>query len=82
MPPSEVASALAAFQMGNQLNYQPLQDRTPLTICAKAPMEYAVEMFGKLGLRYLIIVEEETARVLGVVIKKRLVSYLEALKDV
>ena len=28
-------------------------DRTPLTICAKAPMEYAVEMFGKLGLRYL-----------------------------
>ena len=29
-------------------------DRTPLTVCAKAPMEYAVEMIGKLGLRYLV----------------------------
>ena len=41
-------------------------DRTPLTICAKAPMEYAVEMFGKLGLRYLCVVEEGSARLVGV----------------
>lgn len=54
-------------------------DRTPLTICAKAPMEYAVEMFGKLGLRHLIVVEEGTGRVVGVIIKKRLVLYLEGL---
>ncbi|TVY28107.1 hypothetical protein LHYA1_G002737 [Lachnellula hyalina] len=38
-------------------------DRTPLTICAKAPMEYAVEMFGKLGLKYLVVIEEGTAKV-------------------
>ena len=57
-------------------------DRTPLAVSAKAPVEYAVEMFGKLGLRYLIIVEEETARVLGVVIKKRLVGYLDGLKGI
>ncbi|KAH8896499.1 putative chloride channel protein [Thozetella sp. PMI_491] len=55
-------------------------DRSPLMVVAKAPLEYAVEMFGKLGLRYMIIVEEETARVLGVVIKKRLVSYLDGLR--
>jgi chloride channel 3/4/5 len=54
-------------------------DRSPLTVTARAPVEYAVEMFGKLGLRYLVIVEEETAKVLGVVIKKRLVSYLDSL---
>lgn len=54
-------------------------DRSPLTVTAHAPIEYAVEMFGKLGLRYLIVVEEETAKVLGVVIKKRLVSYLDSL---
>ena len=54
-------------------------DRSPLTVTAHAPIEYAVEMFGKLGLRYLIIVEEETAKVLGVVIKKRLVNYLDSL---
>ena len=54
-------------------------DRTPLTICAKAPMEYMVEMFGKLGLRHLIMVEEGSGKVVGVVIKKRLVVYLEGL---
>ena len=41
-------------------------DRTPLTICAKAPMEYLVEMFGKLGLRYLCVVEEGTGKLVGV----------------
>ncbi|KAI4126068.1 MAG: hypothetical protein LQ338_003956 [Usnochroma carphineum] len=55
-------------------------DRTPLTICAKAPMEYLVEMFGKLGLRYICVVEEGSGRLVGVVIKKRLVVYLESLK--
>jgi chloride channel 3/4/5 len=56
-------------------------DRTPLTICEKAPMEYAVEMFGKLGLRHLCIVEEGTGRVVGVVIKKRMVAYLESIAE-
>jgi chloride channel 3/4/5 len=51
-----------------------------LVICAKAPIEYAVEMFGKLGLRYLVVVEEGSSRVAGVIIKKRLVLYLEGLK--
>lgn len=55
-------------------------DRTPLTICANAPMEYAVEMFGKLGLRYLCVTEEGTGRLVGVIIKKRLVVWLESLK--
>ena len=56
-------------------------DRTPLTICAQAPMEYLVEMFGKLGLRYICVVEEGSSRVVGVIIKKRLVVWLESLKE-
>ncbi|KAH6678357.1 chloride channel [Halenospora varia] len=55
-------------------------DRTPMTISAKAPMEYAVEMFARLGLRHLIITDETNGKVLGVIIKKRLVLYLEGLK--
>lgn len=55
-------------------------DRSPLTVSAKAPMEYAVEMFGKLGLRHLCVLEEGTGRLVGVVIKKRLVVWLESLK--
>jgi chloride channel 3/4/5 len=55
-------------------------DRTPMVVCAKAPMEYAVEMFGKLGLRHLMVTEEGTGRMIGVIIKKRLVAYLDGLK--
>lgn len=55
-------------------------DKTPLTICAKAPMEYAVEMFAKLGLRHLCVVEEGSGKLVGVIIKKRLVVWLESLK--
>jgi chloride channel 3/4/5 len=56
-------------------------DRTPMVVCAKAPMEYAVEMFGKLGLRHLMVTEEGTGRLVGVIIKKRLVAYLDGLKE-
>ncbi|KAF2722794.1 hypothetical protein K431DRAFT_221312 [Polychaeton citri CBS 116435] len=55
-------------------------DRTPMMIAANAPLEYAVEMFGKLGLRHLMVVEEGTGRLVGVVIKKRLVAYLDGIK--
>lgn len=55
-------------------------DRTPMSVCAKAPMEYAAEMFGKLGLRHLMVTEEGTGKLVGVIIKKRIVAYLDDLK--
>ena len=64
-----------------EFNLSMFVDRTPLTVCAKAPMEYAVEMFGKLGLRHLCVVEERSGRLVGVIIKKRLVVWLESLKQ-
>jgi chloride channel 3/4/5 len=64
-----------------EMDLTPFVDRTPLTICAKAPLEYAVEMFAKLGLRYLMVTEEGTGRLVGVIIKKRLVGYLEHLRE-
>ncbi|KAK0267936.1 hypothetical protein LTR35_015868 [Friedmanniomyces endolithicus] len=56
-------------------------DRTPITVCSKAPMEYVLELFGKLGLRHLMLTEEGTGRLVGVIIKKRLVAYLDNLHD-
>jgi chloride channel 3/4/5 len=64
-----------------EVDLTPFVDRTPLTVCAKAPLEYSVEMFSKLGLRYLCVTEEGTGRLVGVIIKKRLVGYLEQLKE-
>lgn len=55
-------------------------DRIPLTVCANAPLEYAVEMFGKLGLRHLMVTEEGTGKLVGVIIKKRLVAFLDSVE--
>ncbi|CAI4213593.1 unnamed protein product [Parascedosporium putredinis] len=55
-----------------------LIDRNPVLLQAGAPLEYAVEMFDKLGLRYLVIVEDGAARVLGVVVKKRLLGFFDS----
>ena len=63
------------------LDLSPFVDRTPFTISAKAPMEYCVEMFSKLGLRHLMVLQEGTSKMVGVIIKKRLVAYLDALKE-
>ena len=66
---------------GGEADLTQFVDRTPVCLCAKAPMEYLVEMFGKLGLRHLCVVEEGTGRVVGVVIKKRVVVWLEGLRE-
>jgi chloride channel 3/4/5 len=55
-------------------------NRSPVSISAKAPMEVVVALFTQLGVRYLCITEEGTGRLVGVVIKKRLMSYLDGLK--
>jgi chloride channel 3/4/5 len=55
-------------------------DRSPLTVNATAPLEMVVEMFYQLGLRHIVIVEEGSSRVLGVVLKQQLVLYLEHLR--
>lgn len=73
-------AAEPSSQGSDGLDLSPFVDRTPLTIMSAAPMEYAVEMFGKLGLRYLIVTEQGSSKVVGVIIKKRLVSWLDSLK--
>jgi chloride channel 3/4/5 len=70
-----------AVQEEGEFDLSMFVDRTPVTICEKAPMEYAVEMFGKLGLRYLCVLEEGTGKLVGVVIKKRMVGYLEKIAE-
>lgn len=66
-------------RLPGDLDLSSFVDRTPLALTEAAPMEYAVEAFGKLGLRHLMITEEGTGRLVGVCLKKRLLSYLEGL---
>jgi chloride channel 3/4/5 len=60
-------------------DFEQLLDRSPFTISAKAPLEYAVDMIGKLGLSHLMVVDENSARVVGVIGMKRLVGFLDSL---
>ena len=57
-------------------------DRSPVSICAQAPMEYVVEMFGKLGLRYLMVTEEGSGALIGVVIKKASLRFFQCVRSV
>jgi len=41
----------------DDLDLNPFIDRTPLAIMSTAQMEYLVEIFGKLGLRYMVVTE-------------------------
>ena len=82
-----VSSKATELDLTAQINEGPAEfnlssfvDRTPLVVSAQAPLEYVVEMFGKLGLRYLILTEEVTGRVVGVVLKKRMVAYLDEIQ--
>lgn len=75
-----IPKAKGAYSHDDILDLTAFVDRTPLSIPETAPMEYAVEMFGKLGLRYLMVTEEVTGRLVGVIIKKRLVDFLDRLR--
>ncbi|KAF4994817.1 hypothetical protein FGRMN_5551 [Fusarium graminum] len=56
-----------------------LFDKTPLTLPSNAPLEYAVELFGKLGISHLILTQDETGMVSGVVSIRELLHLLHQL---
>ncbi|KAK5114877.1 hypothetical protein LTR62_002035 [Meristemomyces frigidus] len=80
-PSSTHIRLLGQVQEEGEFDLSHFVDRTPLAVCATAPMEYVIEMFGKLGVRYLMLTEEGTGRLVGVVVKKRVVAWLEGLGE-
>jgi len=52
-------------------------DRTPIMLGEDTPMEVVAEVFGKVGCRYVCIVED--GRGVGVVIKKRFLMFMEEI---
>lgn len=55
-------------------------NRSPLTVSTSSPVEVAIQIFTALGVRYLCITEEGSGRLVGVVIRKRVLAYLDELK--
>lgn len=73
---------LGGAEESDEADISAFVDRTPVSICAQAPMEYVVEMFGKLGLRYLMVTEEGSGGLVGVVIKKASWLFLNCVRSV
>lgn len=80
-PPSPSPSSTASSNDNAELDLTPFVDRTPLSLCETTPMEYAIELFGKMGLKHLMITQEGTGRLVGVCLKKRVLGYVEGLKE-
>lgn len=77
---SEADARLSGKLHAGELDMSRFIDYTPISISARAPLEYALEMFGTLGLRYLMITEDESGRLIGVAIRKRLVAFVDRMK--
>ena len=58
---------------------RPYIDQGPIALSRNAPMELVFELFSKLGLRYLCIVDG--GRYVGVVHKKMFLAYLRSLEN-
>ncbi|KND04750.1 uncharacterized protein SPPG_00455 [Spizellomyces punctatus DAOM BR117] len=56
------------------LDFRPWTDQTPMTISPKFPMELVMELFKKMGLRYVLVVQD--GRLVGIVTKKDLLRHV------
>lgn len=63
-----------------ELDLSRFVNRAPICICANSPIEVVVAIFTQLGLRYICLTEEGTGALIGVVIRKRLMSYMDGIK--
>ncbi|RKP26431.1 chloride channel [Syncephalis pseudoplumigaleata] len=67
-------------QVQDKLNdFTAYMDRAPLSVSQSASMELVMEMFAKLGVRYLCVVRH--GRYVGMIHKKRLLAYIHQLEE-
>ncbi|KAJ3359921.1 hypothetical protein GGF32_008939 [Allomyces javanicus] len=69
-----VVAAHAASGHVPVLDLAPWMDQTPITIVARYPMEMTIELFKKMGLRYVLITRN--GQLLGLITKKDVLRHL------
>ncbi|CAG8540609.1 15699_t:CDS:10, partial [Gigaspora rosea] len=60
------------------IDFKPWMDQTPITISPKFPMEMTIELFRKMGLRYILITQH--GQLLGLITKKDVLRHLSAIR--
>jgi len=73
------ASNPEVYDSGRLNEFTAYVDRAPLTVSQNASMDVVLELFMKLGLRYLCVVRH--GKYVGMIHKKRLLKYLKQLED-
>lgn len=82
--PFGITDSVSSFDIGSSCflsdptDLRSYVDKAPISLNKEAPMELVFEMFSKLGLRYLCILDG--AEFVGVVHKKRFVRYLKEIE--
>ncbi|CAG8705620.1 16127_t:CDS:2, partial [Acaulospora morrowiae] len=59
------------------VDFRPWMDQTPITISHKFPMEMVIELFRKMGLRYVLVTKN--GQLLGLITKKDVLRHLAAV---
>ncbi|CAG8565857.1 9338_t:CDS:10 [Diversispora eburnea] len=59
------------------VDFRPWMDQTPITISHKFPMEMVIEIFRKMGLRYVLVTKN--GQLLGLITKKSVLRHLAAI---
>ncbi|CAG8626748.1 4929_t:CDS:10 [Ambispora leptoticha] len=60
------------------IDFRPWMDQTPITVSHKFPMETVIELFRKMGLRYVLVTKN--GQLLGLITKKDVLRHLAVMK--
>ena len=66
-------------ELTKALDLRPWMDRTPFTLHPRYPISLVLEMFKKLGLRYVLITKR--GKLCGIITKKDLLRHLQFIKE-
>ena len=79
-PPDAEVRLLGSAINDDEFDLSRFVNRAPICVCVAAPIEVVVAVFTQVGVRYVCLTEEGTGSLVGVVIRKRLMGYLDGLK--
>ncbi|CAG8542451.1 10114_t:CDS:10 [Cetraspora pellucida] len=78
MSPCYFSSNLPLLDSTAFIDFRPWMDQTPITISPKFPMEMTIELFRKMGLRYILVTKN--GQLLGLITKKDVLRHLSAIR--
>ncbi|CAG8728961.1 15483_t:CDS:10, partial [Dentiscutata erythropus] len=78
LSPCYFSSNLPILDSTSFIDFKPWMDQTPITISPKFPMEMTIELFRKMGLRYILVTQH--GQLLGLITKKDVLRHLSAIR--